>query len=105
MPGIALVRHTATPLPARGHARPEAPPVKPEHVEEVWDAELVGELPPPGWLAVPALGAVKLGIIPRGLGLSLLLPLAVVTCATWVGGFGPSSTSFAARHACVRRAY
>ena len=57
MPGIALVRHTATPLPARAHARPEAPPLEPEHVEEVWDAELVGELPPPGWLALPALSS------------------------------------------------
>jgi hypothetical protein len=55
MPGIALVRSTATPLPARQQARREVPPVEPEHIEEVWDAELVSELPPPGWLAVPAL--------------------------------------------------
>lgn len=57
MPGIALVRQTAAPFPAGLHARPEAPPVEPEHVEEVWDAELVGELPPHGWLAVPALAS------------------------------------------------
>jgi hypothetical protein len=57
MPGIALVHYTATPLPARGQVRPEAPPVEPEYVEEVWDAELVGELPRPGWLALPALSS------------------------------------------------
>jgi hypothetical protein len=55
MPGIALVRHVAAAHPARAYARPETPPVEPEHVEEVWDAELVSELAPPGWLAVPAL--------------------------------------------------
>jgi hypothetical protein len=55
MSGIALVRHVSAPLPAREHVRADAPPLEPEYVEEVWDAELVGELPPPGWLAVPAL--------------------------------------------------
>jgi hypothetical protein len=54
MPGISLVRHVSAASPARQHVRPETPPLEPEHVEEVWDAELVGELPPPGWLAVPA---------------------------------------------------
>jgi hypothetical protein len=57
MPGIALVRHVSAPLPAREHARADAPPREPEYVEEVWDAELVGELPRPGWLAVPALSS------------------------------------------------
>jgi hypothetical protein len=54
MPGIALVRHVSAPLPARRDVRAERPSVEPEHVEEVWDAELVGELPPPGWRALPA---------------------------------------------------
>ena len=52
MSRISLVRHVPAPLPVRQHVRGERPP---EHVEEVWDAELVGELPSPGWLAVPAL--------------------------------------------------
>jgi hypothetical protein len=55
MSGIALVRHVSAPLAAREHARPDARPLETEHVEEVWDAELVGELAAPGWLAVPAL--------------------------------------------------
>jgi hypothetical protein len=41
--------------PARWHAPSQAR--EPEQVEEVWDAELVDELPAPGWLAVPALSA------------------------------------------------
>jgi len=57
MSGIALVRHVSAPLPAREHVWADAPPLEPEHVEEVWDAELVGELSPPGWLAVPALSS------------------------------------------------
>jgi hypothetical protein len=57
MPGIALVRQVTAAYPARRDAPYERPPLEAEHVEEVWDAELVGELPPPGWLAVPALSA------------------------------------------------
>ena len=57
MSRISLVRHVPAPLPARQHVRDERPPLEPEHVEEVWDAELVGELPLPGWLAVPALSS------------------------------------------------
>jgi hypothetical protein len=34
---------------------PRRPRAEPEHVEEVWDAELFGELALPGWLAAPAL--------------------------------------------------
>jgi hypothetical protein len=55
MTGIALVRRVPSPFPARQHVPFEAPRTAPEHVEEVWDAELVGELAAPGWLAVPAL--------------------------------------------------
>jgi hypothetical protein len=55
MSRVSLVRHVPAPLPARQHARDQRPPLEPEHVEEVWDAELVGDLPSPGWLAVPAL--------------------------------------------------
>jgi hypothetical protein len=51
MPGIALVRHVSAPLPARAHVRAETPRAEPEQVEEVWDAELVSDLPPSGWLA------------------------------------------------------
>ena len=54
MPGIALVRHATAAYPARRDVPFERPAAEAEHVEEVWDAELVGELPPPGWLAVPA---------------------------------------------------
>ena len=57
MPGIALVRHVSAAYPARRDAPFERPPLEAEQVEEVWDAELVGELPPPGWLAVPAASA------------------------------------------------
>ena len=57
MSRISLVRHVPAPLPVRQHVRGERPPVEPEHVEEVWDAELVGELPSPGWLAAPALAS------------------------------------------------
>ena len=59
MPGVALVRRVSAPLPARLSVRADAPSSEPEHVEEVWDAELVGELPPPGWLAVPALATYR----------------------------------------------
>jgi hypothetical protein len=55
MPGIALARRVSSPPPARQHVVADAPRLEPEHVEEVWDAELVGDLPSPGWLAVPAL--------------------------------------------------
>ena len=55
MTGIALVRRVPSPFPARQHVPFEAPRTAPEHVEEVWDAELVSDLPSPGWLAVPAL--------------------------------------------------
>lgn len=59
MSRISLVRHVPAPLPVRQHVRSERPPVEPEHVEEVWDAELVGELPSPGWLALPALATYQ----------------------------------------------
>jgi hypothetical protein len=55
MPGIALVLHVSAAHPARAYTPPRTPPVEPEHVEEVWDAELVSELAAPGWLAAPAL--------------------------------------------------
>jgi hypothetical protein len=55
MSGVALVRHVTAPYSSRAYARPESPPLEAEHVEEVWDAELVGEFPRPGWLAAPAL--------------------------------------------------
>jgi hypothetical protein len=55
MPGISLVRHASAAHPVRAHTPPRTPPVEPEHVEEVWDAELVSELAAPGWLAAPAL--------------------------------------------------
>ncbi len=57
MPGITLVRQISAPQSARDYVRPERPPLEPEHVEEVWDAELVGELPLLGWLAAPAFSA------------------------------------------------
>jgi hypothetical protein len=55
MPGLSLVRHVAAAHPARASMTPRRPRAEPEHVEEVWDAELVGELALPGWLAAPAL--------------------------------------------------
>ena len=54
MPGLALVRLASTLHPARQQVRAEAPRVEPEHVEEVWDAELVGDAATPAWLAGPA---------------------------------------------------
>lgn len=57
MTGIALVRRVTPSYPARAHTPQDEPRLEPEHVEEVWDAELVGDLPSPGWLAVPALEA------------------------------------------------
>jgi len=54
MPGLALVRYCSAPHPAGRPVRAEAPPVEPEHVEEVWDAELVGDSATPAWLAGPA---------------------------------------------------
>jgi hypothetical protein len=65
MTGIALVRRVPSPFPARQHVPFEAPRAAPEHVEEVWDAELVGDLPSPGWLALPALATyARAGIAP-----------------------------------------
>jgi hypothetical protein len=55
MPGISLVRHVSPANPARASTPPRTPPGETEHVEEVWDAELVSELAVPGWLAAPAL--------------------------------------------------
>jgi hypothetical protein len=54
MSRVALIRHVAASSPAHWRAPADGPAVEPEHVEEVWDAELVSELPSPGWLAVPA---------------------------------------------------
>jgi hypothetical protein len=59
MTGIALVRRATPPHPARAHAPRDEPRLEPEHVEEVWDAELVGDLPSPGWIAVPALASYQ----------------------------------------------
>ena len=57
MPGVALVRRASAPLPARLSVRADAPSSEPEQVEEVWDAELVGDLAAPGWLSGPALSS------------------------------------------------
>jgi hypothetical protein len=57
MTGISLVRRVSSPLPVHQHVRAEEPRQEPEHVEEVWDAELVSDLPSPGWLALPALAS------------------------------------------------
>jgi hypothetical protein len=54
MPGLALVRHVPAPYPVRDRVPAGTPPVEPEQVEEVWDAELVGDASTPGWLAAPA---------------------------------------------------
>jgi hypothetical protein len=55
MSGVALIRHVAAGSPERSRESARSASVEPEPVEEVWDAELVSELPSPGWLAVPAL--------------------------------------------------
>ena len=55
MSRVALIRHVAAGSPERVREPVRSASVEPEHVEEVWDAELVSELPSPGWLAVPAL--------------------------------------------------
>jgi hypothetical protein len=55
MSQVALIRHAGATSPARYQASGDSASVEPEHVEEVWDAELVSDLPSPGWLAVPAL--------------------------------------------------
>jgi hypothetical protein len=55
MSRVALIRHVAAGSPERLREPAGSASVEPEHVEEVWDAELVSELPSPGWLAVPAL--------------------------------------------------
>ena len=55
MSGVALIRHVAAGSPERSRESVRSASVEPEPVEEVWDAELVSELPSPGWLAVPAL--------------------------------------------------
>jgi hypothetical protein len=52
---IARIPRIARSVPDQRFARTDAPANEPEHVEEVWDAELVGDLPRSGWLAVPAL--------------------------------------------------
>jgi hypothetical protein len=55
MSRVALIRHVPASSPELWRARTDRPALEPEHVEEVWDAELVDELPSPGWLAAPAL--------------------------------------------------
>jgi hypothetical protein len=55
MSRVALIRYVPASSPELWRARAERPPLEPEHVEEVWDAELVDELPPPASLATPAL--------------------------------------------------
>ena len=55
MSGVALIRHVAAGSPEHSRESARSESVEPEPVEEVWDAELVSELPSPGWLAVPAL--------------------------------------------------
>jgi hypothetical protein len=55
MSSIARIPRVAETVPEHWFARAGDRPTEPEHVEEVWDAELVGDLPQPGWLAVPAL--------------------------------------------------
>jgi hypothetical protein len=52
---VARIPRIARSEPDHRFARADAPAHEPEHVEEVWDAELVGDLPRAGWLAVPAL--------------------------------------------------
>jgi hypothetical protein len=55
MSRVALIRHAGAGSPERWRASEAKSSAEPEQVEEVWDAELVSELPAPGWLAVPAL--------------------------------------------------
>jgi hypothetical protein len=55
MSRVALIRHAGAGSPERWRAPAARASSEPEHIEEVWDAELVSELPSPGWLAVPAL--------------------------------------------------
>jgi hypothetical protein len=68
MPGLALIRHASAPYPVRERTLADPPHVEPEQVEEVWDAELVGDPSTPGWLAAPAAASYLvcgLGAAPR----------------------------------------
>jgi hypothetical protein len=57
MPATSRIPHIATSLPTRWFtpAESRSAPREPEHVEEVWDAELVDDLPAPGWVPSSAL--------------------------------------------------